>query len=190
MPTPRAPLKSLLAAQDETLQRLHNLVEDAICDENLITKQLQETEEDDNLTFGERLADRVADFGGSWTFILLFAGVLIGWILINTVFLLRQPAFDPYPFILLNLVLSCLAAIQAPVIMMSQNRQEAKDRRRARNDYATNLKAEIEIQNLHRKLDQLLDSYLPNLLELQKEQTRLLNKLTNLDSEDSKRLND
>ena len=185
MPTPRDSLKTLLAAQDENLQRLHNLVEDAICDENLITKQLQETEEDENVTFGERLADRVADFGGSWTFILIFAGVLVTWILVNTVFLHRKPTFDPYPFILLNLVLSCLAALQAPIIMMSQNRQEAKDRRRARNDYATNLKAEIEIRNLHGKLDVLLDSYLPQLLEVQKEQTRLLSQLKNLDSEDS-----
>ena len=185
MPTPRDSLKTLLAAQDENLQRLHNLVEDAICDENLITKQLQETEEDENVTFGERLADRVADFGGSWTFILIFAGVLVTWILVNTVFLHRKPTFDPYPFIMLNLVLSCLAALQAPIIMMSQNRQEAKDRRRARNDYATNLKAEIEIRSLHGKLDVLLDSYLPQLLEVQKEQTRLLSQLKNLDSEDS-----
>jgi uncharacterized membrane protein len=184
MPTPRASLKSLLAAQDENLQRLHNLVEDAICDENLITKQLQETEEDEHVTFGERLADRVADFGGSWTFILIFGGVIAVWILVNTVLLLQKPAFDPYPFILLNLVLSCLAALQAPVIMMSQNRQEAKDRRRARNDYATNLKAEIEIRNLHGKLDVLLDSYLPRMLELQKEQTRLLTQLLRQADED------
>jgi len=176
MPTPRADLKTLLVAQEDNLQRLHNLVEDAICDENLITRQLQESEEDEDVTFGERLADRVADFGGSWTFILIFGGIITVWILINTVFLLRKPTFDPYPFILLNLVLSCLAALQAPVIMMSQNRQETKDRRRARNDYATNLKAEIEIQGMHRKLDFLLEQ-LPGLLESQRRHTQALDEL-------------
>jgi uncharacterized membrane protein len=106
-------------------------------------------------TFGERVADRVAAFGGSWRFIISFGIVLLGWILINSVWLIRTPPFDPYPFILLNLVLSCLAALQAPVIMMSQNRQEAKDRQRAQNDYLINLKAELEIRSLHQKLDAL-----------------------------------
>src|SRR5215831_8165800 len=102
---------------------------------------------DKKLTFGERLSDRIAEFGGSWKFIMIFGGVLIGWIMLNAVFLLNR-GFDPYPFILLNLILSCLAAIQAPIIMMSQNRAEARDRLRAENDYKVNLKAELEIRHL------------------------------------------
>ena len=106
------------------------------------------------LTLGQRWADHIASFGGSWTFILLFFGVILGWILLN-VAVLRRPGFDPYPFILLNLLLSCLAALQAPVIMMSQNRQEEKDRERAKKDYMINLKAELELRVMHEKLDHL-----------------------------------
>lgn len=110
---------------------------------------------DANLTFGQRVADRIADFGGSWTFILLFLGVIIVWMAIN-VWYMGNRGFDPYPFILLNLLLSCLAALQAPVIMMSQNRQEERDRERARQDYEVNLKAESEIRLLQQKMDLLL----------------------------------
>lgn len=112
-------------------------------------KESQETR-----TTGERIADQVAAFGGSWTFILLFCATLLGWIALNTL-VLAGGAFDPYPYILLNLLLSCLAALQAPVILMSQNRQAARDRLRAQEDYEINLKAEIEIKALHEKLDQL-----------------------------------
>ena len=117
-------------------------------------------------TFGERLADRIAAFGGSWTFILIFMAAIAIWVLVNTVFLLRagsQP-FDPYPFILLNLFLSLVAAIQAPIIMMSQNRQAAKDRIQASHDYEVNLKAEIEIMALHEKMDELRQKDLQDLL--------------------------
>ena len=111
---------------------------------------------DAELTFGEKLADRIATFGGSWSFICIFMAVLLGWIAYN----LERPAgFDPYPFILLNLVLSCLAALQAPVIMMSQNRMAAKDRLDARNDYEVNLKAEMEITQLHEKLNELCERF-------------------------------
>ena len=106
------------------------------------------------LTRGQRWADHIASFGGSWTFILLFFGIIIGWIVLNVAFL-RRASFDPYPFILLNLLLSCLAALQAPVIMMSQNRQEEKDRERAKKDYMINLKAELELRVMHEKLDHL-----------------------------------
>ena len=109
---------------------------------------------DDQLTLGARMADRIAKFAGSWTFILLFLGCLLAWIVLNLLLFAR--AFDPYPFILLNLMLSCVAAIQAPVIMMSQNRQEEKDRLRALNDYKTNLKSEIIVEDLHQKIDLLL----------------------------------
>ncbi len=128
------------------------------------------------LTLGERVADRVAEFGGSWTFIGIFALVLAGWILLNSTAAAAK-TFDPYPYILLNLVLSCLAAIQAPVIMMSQNRQEAKDRLRAEHDYQVNLKAEIEIRQLHIKLDQLLSNQWHRLLEIQRVQMELIEDL-------------
>ena len=128
---------------------------------------------DEGLTLGQRLADRVAEFGGSWNFILLFGGVIAVWISINTIVLLARP-FDPFPFILLNLVLSCLAAIQAPVIMMSQNRQESKDRLRAEHDYRVNLKAEPEIRHLNSKIDLLLTHQWHQLLEIQEVQTDLI----------------
>lgn len=134
-------------------------------------------EDDKPLTFGERMADQVAEFGGSWTFIISFGLVLLGWIALNTV-MLRQEAFDPYPYILLNLLLSCLAAIQAPIIMMSQNRQESKDRIRAKNDYLINLKAEIEVQSLHQKVDNLTEQ----LMILQEQQTLLLQRLADRDN--------
>ena len=128
------------------------------------------------LTFGERLSDRIAEFGGSWKFIITFAVVLIGWIVLNAVLLLNR-GFDPYPFILLNLILSCLAAIQAPVIMMSQNRAEARDRLRAENDYKVNLKAELEIRHLHEKIDHLLRRQYNRLFEIQQIQVELLEEL-------------
>ncbi|WP_417545569.1 DUF1003 domain-containing protein [Marinobacter sp.] len=124
-------------------------------------------------TFGERTADKVAKFGGSWTFILSFSVVLIAWITLNVVGLSAKP-FDPYPFILLNLVLSCLAAMQAPVIMMSQGRQATKDRLRAENDYRVNLKAELEIRQLHEKIDHQLAHQWQKLVELQQIQIDLL----------------
>ncbi len=140
-----------------SLQQVHSWVRETIVDETLITQKITETEVDQESTLGNRMADKVAEFGGSWKFILSFMAFLIIWILINSFYFIMQKPFDPYPFILLNLILSCVAAIQAPIIMMSQNRQEAKDRQRARNDYATNLKAEIEIQCLHDKMNFLLD---------------------------------
>jgi len=125
-------------------------------------------------TYGQRVADKVATFGGSWTFIILFITILIIWIATN-VFLLSNKGFDPYPFILLNLILSCVAALQAPVIMMSQNRQEEKDRQRAKNDYMVNLKAEMEIRLLHEKLDHLILHQEQSLIEIQKVQIDMMN---------------
>ena len=132
---------------------------------------------DAKATIGERTADKVAEFGGSWTFIISFSVVLILWITLNVVGLAAQP-FDPYPFILLNLVLSCLAAMQAPVIMMSQRRQETKDRLRAENDYRVNLKAELEIRQLHEKIDHQLAHQWEKLAELQQIQIELLEETT------------
>ncbi len=130
---------------------------------------------DDRLTFGQRLADRVAVFGGSWTFIISFAVVLVLWTGVNLA--LGRQAFDAYPFIFLNLILSMLAAIQAPIIMMSQNRQSQKDRLDAANDYQVNLKAEIEILALHEKLDDLRDRQLRDLIAQQQAQIELLTRL-------------
>jgi uncharacterized membrane protein len=132
-----------------------------------------------NLTLGERLADRLADFGGSWVFISIFMTVLVIWMAINTWILLERP-FDPYPYILLNLVLSCLAAIQAPVIMMSQNRQESKDRLRSEHDYQINMKAEIEIRKLHEKIDHLLMHQWQRLMEIQQLQVDLMEEISQI----------
>ena len=129
-----------------------------------------------SVTFGQRVADRVASFGGSWTFIIFFALVLAVWISLNSFALLSRP-FDSYPFILLNLILSCLAAIQAPVIMMSQNRMEVRDRLRSENDYQVNLKAELEIRHLHEKLDVLLKHQWQKLLEIQQIQMDFMKEL-------------
>ena len=128
------------------------------------------------LTFGERLSDHIAEFGGSWKFLITFGAVLVIWIAINGVLLVTH-AFDPYPFILLNLILSCLAAVQAPVIMMSQNRAEARDRLRAENDYKVNLKAELEIRHLHEKIDHLLRRQYNRLFEIQQIQIELLEEI-------------
>lgn len=135
-----------------------------------------EREFDEQLTLGERVADQVAAFGGSWRFIFLFTGLMAVWMLVNT-WLLRQHAFDPYPYILLNLLLSCLAALQAPVIMMSQNRAAEKDRLHAENDYQVNVKAELEIMRLHEKLNELREQDWTALVEMQQQQIVLLEQL-------------
>jgi uncharacterized membrane protein len=134
---------------------------------------------DQSLTLGQRLADRIAAFGGSWRFIIIFGGLLFLWIAMNSFVLLIRP-FDAYPFIFLNLILSCLAAIQAPIIMMSQNRQEDKDRVRSEHDYQVNLKAELEIRNLHEKLDFLLLNQWQKLLEIQQIQTEMIEEILRL----------
>lgn len=131
---------------------------------------------DENATLGQKLADRLADVAGSWGFIISFGVVLAVWIVINSVALLTKP-FDPFPYILLNLVLSCLAAIQAPVIMMSQNRQEARDRLRAEHDYQVNLKAELEIKQLHEKVDHIMVHQWQRLTEIQQVQMDFMNEL-------------
>jgi uncharacterized membrane protein len=158
-------LSSLERSVIESLARQETLAEN-------VEAQFQK-----KLSFGERLADRIADFGGSWTFISLFGAFILIWIAINTALLIVRP-FDPYPFILLNLMLSCLAAVQAPIIMMSQNRQEARDRLRSENDYRVNLKAELEIRHLHEKLDHLLQHQWERLIEIQQIQIELMNELT------------
>lgn len=132
----------------------------------------------ENLTLGQRLADRLAIFGGSWAFILIFLALLLTWILLNTIILTRfRDSFDPYPYVFLNLILSMLAALQAPVILMSQNRSAAKDRAAAQHDYEVNLKSELEILALHQKVDTLREQQWVELVAMQTEQIQLLKKL-------------
>jgi uncharacterized membrane protein len=147
-------------------------------DADIISKDVEE-EAAENLRIGERVADKVALFGGSWTFIILFFIFILLWLLINTFLLIKKP-FDPYPFILLDLILSCLAAIQAPIIMMSQNRQESKDRARSKNDYRVNLKAELEVRQLHEKIDHMSVSQIQELYEMQEMQLDYLEKISEL----------
>jgi uncharacterized membrane protein len=168
-------VQSVLTEEKGELTSLEQEVIESLKQHDILTENLNAAV-DDTLTVGEKLADRVATFGGSWTFIIFFGSVLVVWIAINSIAMLGKP-FDPFPFILLNLVLSCLAAIQAPVIMMSQNRQESKDRLRAENDYRVNLKAELEIRHLHSKIDLLLTHQWQRLLEIQQVQTDLLEEI-------------
>ena len=134
---------------------------------------------DAQTTFGERIADKVAAFGGSWAFIILFGVVLLAWVALNSEFL-GKSAFDPYPFIFLNLILSMLAAIQAPVIMMSQNRQSTKDRQMAAYDYEVNLRAEVEIMALHEKLDALRGEQMMQVIAQQQTQIELLTRMIDM----------
>jgi len=168
-------VETTLTQEKGELTSLESAVVESLSREEVLARNV-EAMYTERFTFGQRLADRIAAFGGSWTFISIFGVILLVWITINSYVLLSRP-FDPYPFILLNLVLSCLAAMQAPVIMMSQNRQEAKDRVRAEHDYQVNLKAEIEIQHLNLKIDQLLQHQWQRLLEIQRLQLEVLDEL-------------
>lgn len=180
-----ARLDYVRSALEDQLGELTHLDEEVVDSlhkhEVLSARPLDEAEEKES-SFGARLADRIASFGGSWTFIMTFGGFLLVWIAGNVWFLASR-AFDPYPFILLNLILSCLAAMQAPVIMMSQNRQETRDRRRAESDYKINLKSELEIRHLHEKVDYLLHQQATRLLEIQEIQLDLMRELAQARSE-------
>ncbi|CAN5295552.1 hypothetical protein BH09BAC1_BH09BAC1_12790 [soil metagenome] len=160
--------------QDENgeVSRLDKEVIDKLSNMDLMSRNI-EPDLEKELTFGQKIADHIAEFGGSWTFILSFLGFMLVWILFN-VYVLTTGAFDPFPFILLNLILSCLASLQAPIIMMSQNRQEDKDRIRSEHDYQVNLKAELEIQQLHEKVDHLILKQGQRMLEIQEVQVSLM----------------
>jgi len=162
-------------AEDEQLKKLHQIVRDAIREEKLIIDQLQHPVKE-ILSPSQQLSDKVALFGGSWKFIILFLVILGAWILFNSS-VPKKYTFDPFPFILMNLILSCIAALQAPIIMMSQNRKEAIDRKRAENDYLINLKAEIQIRNLQQKMNLLMEGQLQNLMETQSVEIALLQEL-------------
>ena len=165
-------VRSLLEAERGELTTLDAEVLQSLRDQELLSRNPETTVEPS--TAGERLADRVAALGGSWRFISLFMGMLLAWVAANSIVYVMRP-FDPYPFIFLNLILSCVAALQAPVIMMSQNRQEARDRLHAMHDYQVNLKAELEIRHLHQKLDHLLSHQWERMVEIQQIQMQLIN---------------
>lgn len=169
-------VKEVLETSKGELSVLEQQVVNSIREQEPVSKNVH-IESEQKLSFGDRMSDRIAGFAGSWVFIFSFFCVLLLWIGVNSWLLIWRP-FDPYPFILLNLVLSCLAAIQAPVILMSQNRQEARDRIRAEHDYIINLKAELEIRHLHEKMDHLLMNQWQRLLEIQQIQTDLMEELT------------
>lgn len=161
-------LEHIINSEMGQLDKVEKQVVEAIENQELVADDLLNTT-DTPSGLGQRLADKVAAFGGSWTFILSFIVILLTWIIINSALLLNK-GFDPYPYILLNLILSCVAALQAPVIMMSQNRQEVKDRQRNEYDYKVNLKAELEIRLLHEKIDHLMQYQAEKIMELQQMQ--------------------
>lgn len=160
---------------DANIQKLHQLVAKAIDEESLMTTSLNNPPQE-VMTEGQKISDKVAQFGGSWKFIIFFLVLLAVWITYNVI-AIGKASFDPYPFILMNLILSCIAALQAPIIMMSQNRKEEIDRKRAENDYMVNLKAEIEIRNLHEKLDLLMEEQLKTLMDNQIAHQKLLKEI-------------
>lgn len=165
-------VKKSVSKQDEFLHKLHKIVEATIDEEELIINNLLHPPKE-VLTRGQKLSDKVARFGGSWKFIILFGVVFAVWITYNVTVVVNRE-FDPYPFILMNLILSCVAAMQAPIIMMSQNRQEEKDRMQNENDYLINLKAEMGIRSLHQKMDLLLGEQIKTLYDLHAKQFALL----------------
>lgn len=170
-------IEDLFQTSDAHLNQLREIVQETIRDQELMADNLMNPPKE-ILTRGQRISDRVARFGGSWIFIISFLFILTAWIVFNSI-ALKTAIFDPYPFILMNLVLSCIAALQAPIIMMSQNRQEEKDRKRSENDYQVNLKAELEIRSLHQKMDLLLQQQIKTLFDIQRKQMDLLTDISN-----------
>lgn len=165
-------IDSIVQSGANQLKKLQDIVKKTMDDEKLIIENLLNPPKD-ILTRGQQISDKVANFGGSWAFIITFFVILISWIVFNSLVPPKQE-FDPYPFILMNLILSCIAALQAPIIMMSQNRQEEKDRKRSENDYLINLKAELELRSLHQKIDLLLEEQIKTLFESQAKQLEIL----------------
>jgi uncharacterized membrane protein len=168
-------INKLINDEKKHLGKLHKIVEDTIKAEQLIVQNLLNPPEE-TITTGQKVSDKVARFGGSWKFIIFFGIVLTIWIVFNVI-AIGHWKFDPYPFILMNLILSCIAALQAPIIMMSQNRQEEKDRMRSENDYLINLKAEMQIRSLNQKVDLLLEEEIKTLFETQEKQFALLKEI-------------
>jgi uncharacterized membrane protein len=169
-------VKQVLEAEVGEISALENDVLASLRERELLSTNI-DAELDARETFGERLSDKIAAFGGSWKFVIVFFSLLLAWVTANSL-LLVSPPFDPFPFILLNLLLSTLAAVQAPMILMSQNRMEARDRLRSENDYKINLKAELEIRHLHEKLDHLVKQQWQRLVEIQQIQLELMGELS------------
>ena len=165
-------IDQLFSEEDQHLNKLHQIVQDTIKAEELIVQNLLNPPIE-TLTEGQKISDKVAHFGGSWKFIISFFIIFVIWIIFNVI-AVGYYKFDPYPFILMNLILSCIAALQASIIMMSQNRQEEKDRMRSENDYLINLKAEMQIRSLHQKMDLLLEEQIKTLFDTQSKQFTLL----------------
>ncbi len=168
-------INQLLCDENAHLEKLHRIVKDTLEAEELILHNLVNPPLE-VLTEGQKLSDKVAQFGGSWRFIILFGIILTAWIIFNGL-AIKAYKFDPYPFILMNLILSCIAALQAPIIMMSQNRQEEKDRMRSENDYMINLKAEMQIRSINQKIDLLLEEQIKTLFDTQEKQFALLQEI-------------
>jgi len=170
-------ISGIIEDEAGNVETLKDEVVKSILEHELITADTNIA--DAPVKFGERISDKVASFGGSWRFIIIFSIILIVWIIINSLVVLLAKPFDPYPYILLNLILSCVAAMQAPIIMMSQNRQEKKDRMRSENDYKINLKSEIEIRTLHEKVDHLLLDQWSKMMQIQEMQIEILEEIRN-----------
>lgn len=168
-------INTIIKEEDGIIEKLQKDVLASINDDDIIAENINASLKE-TLNLGDKVSDKVASFGGSWRFIIIFFLILTVWIVINSIVLIRKP-FDPYPFILMNLILSCLAAIQAPIIMMSQNRQEKKDRIRSENDYKVNLKSEIEIRTLHEKVDHLLLDQWSKMMKIQEVQIEILEEI-------------
>jgi len=175
--------EKLLARNTEHLSKLNDIVQQTLKEEESLVNKLLHPEKE-TLTFSENLSDRIARFGGSWKFIILFCTTMIGWIIFNIVAPFK---FDNYPFTFLNLMLSCIAALQAPIIMMSQNRQSEKDRLKTDNDYMINLKAELEIRSLHQKINIMMQDQSKTILESQSMQVKHMNEISEKAFEINKR---
>jgi uncharacterized membrane protein len=170
-------IKELFATENDHLKKLHQIVSETMKEEDLIVTNLLNPPQE-TLTRGQLVSDKVARFGGSWMFIISFGVILAIWIAFNAM-APDGKQFDPYPFILMNLVLSTIAALQAPIIMMSQNRKEENDRKRAENDYLINLKSELELRSLHQKIDLLLEEQIKTIYDIQIKQMEMLNTIVN-----------
>jgi uncharacterized membrane protein len=168
-------INKLVNEENEHIRHLNQIVIESLNEKELLASQVLYEPKDEKVTFGTQISDTIAKFGGSWYFIILFATIVIGWMIFNKVLGLK--AFDPFPYILLNLVLSCLAAFQAPVILMSQNRQSAKEKQRSKNEYLINLKAELQTRELNSKIDILTKEQMKILIDTQKTQLETLNNL-------------
>lgn len=168
-------VNTFIHKENQKIKKMNKIASDALKSWQLVTEVLQE-DSTNNLTLWQRLADKVAEFGWSWNFIIIFGTVLASWIILNALFLSNK-WFDPYPFILLNLILSCIAALQAPIIMMSQNRKEEIDRKRSENDYIINLKSEMQVRKIDQKIDMIITEHMKDLFKLQEWQLIILKEI-------------